>query len=349
MKHTFIAAIALALFAVNVASSDEDLADQIKALQTERGEVLTKLVSIRTVQYKAGVVSGEIAVRAETDLLNAKLDAAVSREATIDILFAALQRERDSTKVATDRHRIDLSLWRSILSQNSTRLDRLLKKDIKGDQETHIRNLTELVAKYKERYLAGTASLEALVKAKAALLDATMDAAETQEKRAAVLEEAVKSDAEVLKVVEAKCKASAATARSHLLDAKIRQLRQRGSKEQLAAQIKALQKEQVEALTEVMNIDTELEGTGWVMLATLTPQAHADLVNAQIDAADTSEAKVLLLTKAVETQTRYVRTAEATWRAGSTGEAEFERERSRLLDLKIRLLQERASQKARDK
>ena len=164
--------------------------------------------------------------------------------------------------------------------------------DIKEQQKGLIKELTRLVENYKERYKTGTAPLEALVRAQAALLDARMDAAEKPEERVALLEEGAKSEAELLKVAESKRKASACSARSLFLDTKIRILRERSAKDDVAAQIKAAQKERVEALTELVKIDTELWKTDWTGLATLT-QAKADLANAQADAADTSEAKVL--------------------------------------------------------
>jgi hypothetical protein len=125
-------------------------------------------------------------------------------------------------------------------------------------------------------------------------------------------------------------------------------LRERGAKDDAAAQIKAAQKERVEALTELVKIDTELWKTDWTGLATLT-QAKADLANAQADAADTSEAKVLVLTEAVKEQAKFVRFTEVRARAGFRDtNADVDRERLRLLDFKIRLLRERGLQKARD-
>ena len=77
MIRSIIAAIMLALIAVHVAAGEEDLATQIRALQKERLETLTRLVKIYTLQYKAGYVSGEVFADAETALVNAQLDAAL--------------------------------------------------------------------------------------------------------------------------------------------------------------------------------------------------------------------------------------------------------------------------------
>ena len=75
-----------------------------------------------------------------------------------------------------------------------------------------------------------------------------------------------------------------------------------------------------------MKIDTELWKTGWAELATLI-QAKADLAGAQVDAADTSEAKVLLLAEAVKAQTEYVTIAEVRARAGWALVRDVDRER----------------------
>jgi len=173
-----------------------------------------------------------------------------------------------------------------------------------------------------------------------------VDAAESHGERVALLEEGAKSEAELFTIAESKRKASACSARSLFLDTKIGMLRERSAKDELAAQIKEAQKERVERLTELVKIDTELWKTGWTGLATLT-QAKADLANAQADAADTSEAKVLVLTKAAKEQAEVVRITEA--RAGLMDtKADVDRERLHLLDFKIRLLREHGLQKARD-
>ena len=74
----------------------------------------------------------------------------------------------------------------------------------------------------------------------------------------------------------------------------------------------------------------------WTGLKTLT-QAKADLANAQADAADTSEAKVLVLTEAAKEQAEVVRITELRTPFICT-KADVDRERLRLLDYKIRLL-----------
>ena len=354
MIRSIIATIMLAVIAVHVAAGEEDVATQIKALQKERVDTLTRLVKIYTQQYKEGAVSGDVIAGAETALVNAQLEAADKSDAAAAILMAALDRETDAHSVAVDRavaahrdHETDVLLWSSVFSQTSIRASRLMKDEakIKREREKRIEELTGLVENYRERYKAGTAPLEALVRAQVALLDARTDAAEKHKERVALLEEGVKSDAELLKAAESKWKASVCSARSLFLDTKVRILRERGPKDDVAAQIKAAQKERVEALTELVKIDTELSETDWATLVTLI-QAKADLANAQVDAADTSEAKVLVLTNAVKAQTEFVRITEARARAGyKDTNADVERERSRLLDFKIRLLRERGLQK----
>lgn len=123
-------------------------------------------------------------------------------------------------------------------------------------------------------------------------------------------------------------------------------LRERGAKNDVAAQIKAARKERVEALTELVKIDTGLWKTDWTGLATLT-QAKADLANAQVDAADTSDAKIRVLTRAAKEQAEVVRITELRTPFSYT-KGDVDRERLHLLDFKIRLLRERGLQKAKD-
>ena len=77
MIRAIIATIMLALIAVHVAAGEEDLATQIKALQKERLETLTRLVKIYTLQYPAEYVSSEVFADAQIALANAQLDAAL--------------------------------------------------------------------------------------------------------------------------------------------------------------------------------------------------------------------------------------------------------------------------------
>ena len=222
MIRSIIATIMLALIAVRVAAGEEDMATQIKALQKERVDKLTRLVETYTLQYKLGAVPGDVFAGAEADLVNAQLDAADKPDAAAAILVKAMRREIDDFKVAAHRAEgnreqgTDALLWSSVISQTLLRLERLWKDEaeIKREREKRIWDLTRLVENYKERYKAGTAPLEALVRAQVALLDAGTDAAEKREERAALMEEGAKSDAELLKAAESKWKASACSARS---------------------------------------------------------------------------------------------------------------------------------------
>ena len=156
-----------------------------------------------------------------------------------------------------------------------------------------------------------------------------MDATEKPEERAALLEAEDKSQAELFKIAEARWKASVDSARSLLLDSRVRRLRAGcGPKDGVAAQVHAAQKERVEVLTDLVKTDTDLCQAGWPWPMTASPRhgniviaqvdaadtsrakAHADLLTAQVNEADTSEAKVLLLTKAVKAQTEYLRISE---------------------------------------
>ncbi len=238
--------------------------------------------------------------------------------------------------------------------------------EIKKEQQKRIEKLSELVEVYRLRFIEGVASLDALVRAQVALLDARMDATEKPEERAALLEAEDKSQAELFKIAEARWKASVDSARSLLLDSRVRRLRAGcGPKDGVAAQVHAAQKERVEVLTDLVKTDTDLCQAGWPWPMTASPRhgniviaqvdaadtsrakAHADLLNAQVNEADTSEAKVLLLTKAVKAQTEYLRISEVRYQVGAIGEADVDRDRSRLLDFKIRLLQDRGLQKPR--
>ena len=198
MIRSIIATIVLALIAVHVAAGEDDLATQIKALQKERLETLTSLVKMYTLQYEAGYVSGEVFAEAETALVNAQLDAALVNvqldaarklpDAVITIVENAdawiVRRPKGGCFIKTPfvslKQSTDFLLWSLPSSHLRLRLSRAEKNeaDIKEQQKGLIEELTKLVENYRKRYKTGTAPLEALVRAQAALLDARMDAAE---------------------------------------------------------------------------------------------------------------------------------------------------------------------------
>ena len=165
-----------------------------------------------------------------------------------------------------------------------------------------------------------------------------------------MLEEGAKREAELLRTAEGKLKAGAVAdaavycARASYNDTKVRLLRKRGPNADAAAQIKAAQHEQVEALTQLVKLALEQYEKGTTEVDAVV-SAETALINAQVNAADTSEAKILVLTNAAKKETDLVKITEAKFNAGAVGSAEIDRARSLLLDAKIRLLRERTLQK----
>ena len=184
--------------------------------------------------------------------------------------------------------------------------------------------------------------------------NAQLDVTDKREGRIAVLEEGAKRELELWTTAVARLGAETITDAaayrivSLYLDTKVRLLRERGPNDKVVAQIKALQKEQVEHLTTLVKLVEDQYGIG----ATGTDafvSAETALVNAQVNAADTAEAKILVLTNAAKKETDFLKIVEARFQAGTITQAEVCRARSVLLDSKIRLLRERGLQKVQDK
>jgi hypothetical protein len=364
MIRSIVATFILAVIAVHVAAGEDDLETQMKDLQKERLETLTKLVEIYTLRYEAGCVSGEEFADAENALVNAQLDPVLATvqlvanrekpDSVMTIVVNAHRKSLDVTKTTFHKETgtfvetyTDSLFWNLPSSYMELRLVRAEKDEaeIKKQQKELVKVLTRLVENCEERYKTGTLPLETLLKAQAALLDAQMDAAEKPEERVALLEEHGKNETKLFKVADSRRKAAAYSARSHFLNTKIRMLQESSEKDDVAEQIKAAQKERIEALTELVKINKELWETNWTELATIT-QAKAELANAQADAAGTFEAKVLVLTEAVKEQAGFVQVIERREQVGVDSYDKVYRERLHLLDLKIRLLRERSAQKA---
>ena len=82
---------------------NDKIVAQIKVVQKEQVKVLTELVEIRTAQYKAGTIPCEFLLWAETNLVNAQLDARDKHEDRVALLEQAVKRETDFLKIVEAR------------------------------------------------------------------------------------------------------------------------------------------------------------------------------------------------------------------------------------------------------
>jgi outer membrane protein TolC len=365
MARFLIFAIMSALIAAHVAAAEDDFAGQIKTLQKERGKVLAELVEIRAVQYKVGTHPCEFVAGAEADLAKAQLDATDNREARIAVLEESAKRFAELLKIADARLEVGTAPEADVYRVRSLLLDakvRLLRERDPNDRATdqtkalqkeRVKTLTELVELSTPPYRFRTLACEFLMGAEADLVNAQLelDATDNREGRIAVLEEAAKRQIELLRTVEGKLKAGAVAdaavycARAIYNDTKVRLLRERGPNADAVAQINAAQHERVEALTQLVKLALDQYEKGTTEVDAVV-SAETALINAQVNAADTSEAKILVLTNAAKKETDFLKITEAKCEAGDAGSAEIDRARSLLLDAKIRLLRERTLQKA---
>ncbi len=317
MTRCLVSAIVLALIAAHVAAAEEDLAAQIKAAQKERVKVLTELAEIRTAQYKVEVIPCEFLVGAEVDLLNAQLDATDKREERIAVLEEGAKRRAELLKTVEGRLKAETTTEADVYRARSLLLDakvRLLRErgpndraagQIKAMQKERIEVLSKAVEVCTAQFKVGTIPYEFLVGAEADLVNAQLDAMDKREGRIAVLEVGAKRGAELFTTAVGRLKAATITdaavyrIESLYWDTKVRLLRERGPNDRAAGQIKAMQKERIEASAKVVKLVEDqyrLDATGIDAVVS----AECALVNAQVNAADTAEAKILVLTNAAK-------------------------------------------------
>ena len=363
MARCLVSAIMLALIAAHVAAAEEDLPAQIKPLQKERVKLLTELLEIRTAQYNIGAFSIEYLHDAMTDLGNAQLDAADKPEDRIAVLEEGVKRETDFLKIVQARFDAGTVTKADVRQAQSCLLDvriRLLRErgpndkvvaQIKAAQKERVKVLTELVEIRTAQVKAGTLSRPVLLGAEADLVNAQIDATDKHEDRVALLEQAVKREAEFLNVAEARQTVTQATdtqadvyrARSLVLTTKIGLLKEGSPNDKVATQIKALQKEQIEALTQLVKLVEDEYRKGAAELWTFV-FADTALFNAQLDAADKSEDRIAAMEEGVKRETDFLKIVEARINAGTITEADVRQTRSCLLDSKVRLLRERGAE-----
>ncbi len=108
----------------------------------------------------------------------------------------------------------------------------------------------------------------------------------------------------------------------------------------VAAELKAAQAEQVKTLTQLVEVLTAQYKTGTVDFAQFA-SAEAELCNAQLDATDGLEKRIALLTRQLDRASDVLKLAEARLAAGTVAEADVFRAKSQYLDIRIKLLREK--------
>jgi len=118
------------------------------------------------------------------------------------------------------------------------------------------------------------------------------------------------------------------------------------AKDDDAAQLKALQEERVEVLTELVKYTTAQYQEGVVTIDAVL-SAQNELVAAKLDATDETDKRIALLTQQLEMVTRLLKIIEARHEMGRTTITDVYRARSLVLDVKIKLARERGKAKTR--
>ena len=112
----------------------------------------------------------------------------------------------------------------------------------------------------------------------------------------------------------------------------------------VAAEIKALQKERIAALTGVVEILLEQYQHGGAEFRALA-LAQTDLLAAEFDATDDASERIVLLERELKVATDALDTAERKVQAGRANAVESLQAKALVLDIKIKLLRERSKAK----
>jgi outer membrane protein TolC len=120
-----LAAINIHASAAEVASAD--VAAQIKTLQKERVETLKSLVELYVQYYREGKIDITPVIGAQTELVNAQLDAAEDREERIALLTERLNAVTSFLKLAEQRWMAGMSSQADVYRAKSLLLDTKIK------------------------------------------------------------------------------------------------------------------------------------------------------------------------------------------------------------------------------
>jgi hypothetical protein len=123
---------------------------------------------------------------------------------------------------------------------------------------------------------------------------------------------------------------------------------QPATEKDITAEIKALQHEKVETLAKLVAFRRAEFAEGLPRCEAFLA-AEAELIDAQIDAAENAEQRISLLADHVKNQAEFLKIVEGMRQHNSIGLAEVYRARTLLMNMKIQLLRERRSQMAAKK
>jgi outer membrane protein TolC len=356
-RFTILAVTALIIIPAietSVWAAEPDVAAQIKALQKERVETLTKAANTRGSEYQVGTTPCEYVIRAEMDLVDAQLDTTDKPIERIAVLTVRAQRATDLLKVIDTTFRYgpgieyDVCRLRSHLLTTRIRLlraERIAAGDIKALQRKQVDAMAKAVDIRQSHYKVGTISGEWLVGAETDLVNAQLHATDKPDERTALLTEAVKRETQFLEIAQERFKQGTVMqsdvylAKALLLVAKIGLLQEHGRQAAATAQIKALQKERVETLAKLVEFDlTEYKAgrmDGEDVIA-----AETDLIHAQLDATNKREERTALLSAAVKRATEFLKIADVKYQAGTVTQADDLRAKGLLLSARMELLRE---------
>jgi len=102
-RISFFSVILAGLIAVQPAAAEDELAFQIKALQTERIITLSNLAAYCKGEFEMGMMHAEAVIDADADLLKARLDAAAKPEERIAILSEHVKGQTELLKLIEGR------------------------------------------------------------------------------------------------------------------------------------------------------------------------------------------------------------------------------------------------------
>ncbi len=103
MMRRTVAAVIIGLIAVHDSAAEQDEAAQVKALQKERVDTLSKLVELCHADYGLGMIRCEDVINAETELVDAQMEATENPGERIARLTEGVKRETELLKIIQSR------------------------------------------------------------------------------------------------------------------------------------------------------------------------------------------------------------------------------------------------------
>jgi hypothetical protein len=348
-------ALALALFAIPSAFAKNNDSAQIKALENERLQALTKLVEILRAQYLVGTIDCDAVIGVEGDFLDVQLATSSTAESRAALLAGVIkEQEKKLYRMANfseAANQADVEWFRALLLRMKIEgLDKTAgASEIAALRAKRIAALQKLVTILEAQYRIGTTAGSTLLQGEDDLTRAQGEPPVNLQERTTSLAEAIKREQRFVDETQERLKKGLVEqtdfdrAKAQLLATQFKLLKLQAKQD--AAKINVLALERANLAEKIAERSVTQYKTDKLSCDVALHSEQA-LIAAQFDATEDVTARSEVLAQAVKKGEAFLKLAENRFEAGAVSEADVLRAKKFVLSAKIDQLRNSSPRKS---